>query len=439
MLAWPFTKRSKPVDKAPEYVSRRATEFFQAPLRSGANLEVSLSQYGNVSTLFAVVSRLANSTAAVDWTLYRKSADGRRVYEGVENRKSVTKHAALSILNKPNEFMTRQEFFEVIQQSIDLTGEGWIMVERSQFGNMPIGLWPLRSDRMSVIKSADEFLTGYIYKTPDGKNMPIAKEDIIFIRMPHPLDPYRGLGPVQALMVDLEAARFASEYNRNFFLNSAIPGGTITVPESLDDDDFNQLVDRWREQNQGVSNAHRVTVLENGADFKPVFYTMRDMLFTELRQLSRDTIMEAFAFPKFMLGLVDDVNKANAIASKAMYNEECVTPRLERIKAALNADFLPLFGATDLEFDFTVPQIQDPDTDASAFQLRAQAVVALVQAGYDSEQALMAAGLPPMDFSKPKPPPALPAPGQQPNDAPGKEASDGNSLVQGDESGKQGS
>lgn len=412
-MAW-FGRKAKPVDQAPQYAPKRQSlDLFKVPYRTGATIESSLDAYAAVGTLFAVVSRLANSTAAVDWTLYRKSTDGRRVYEAIESRRSVTRHPALVLLNKPNQYMNRQEFFETVQMSVDLTGEGWIYVERSEIGNVPINLWPLRSDKMTVVKSASNFLEGYIYTTPDNEKMPIAKEDMIFIRMPDPRDIYRGLGPVQALMVDIEASKLSSQYTRNFFLNSAEPGGIISVPESLEDEDFAEFQARWRDQHQGAGNAHRVAILENGATFTPRQYTMRDMQFTELRNMSRDIIMEAFAFPKFMLGLVDDVNKANAIASKAMYNEECVSPRLERIKNALNSDFLALFpDGNDLEFDFELPQLHDPDSDASALLLRSQAAVALVTAGYDPEQALMATGLPPMDFSKPKAPTAPPAPAQ---------------------------
>jgi len=59
---------------------------------------------------------------------------------------------------------------------------------------------------------------------------------------------------------------------------------------------------------------------------------MRDLQFAELRQVSATQILQAFGFPKFKLGDVTDVNRANAVASGTMYARSLLKPRLERIK-----------------------------------------------------------------------------------------------------------
>jgi phage portal protein BeeE len=71
------------------------------------------------------------------------------------------------------------------------------------------------------------------------------------------LDPYRGLSPVLSILPDLDTSRYAAEWSRAFFINSAQPGGIIEVPQPLSDPDFDQLRDRWNEQHKGVGNAHR--------------------------------------------------------------------------------------------------------------------------------------------------------------------------------------
>jgi hypothetical protein len=47
------------------------------------------------------------------------------------------------------------------------------------------------------------------------------------------MDPYRGMGVVQTILVDLDATRASAEWNRNFFLNSAEPGGIVEVDRRL--------------------------------------------------------------------------------------------------------------------------------------------------------------------------------------------------------------
>lgn len=366
----------------------------------GGGYEVTaIEAYGSNGTLFAIVNRTANATAAVDWHLHRR-VNNRSAICGAEGCDAlgvelVERHAALAVWNKPNPFMTRQEFVETFQQHLDLTGEAdWVTGTVRGFTS-PTELWPVRPDRIIPVPHPTQFLSGYLYRGHDGERIPLDTKQVIQLRMPNPGDPYRGLGPVQSLLTDLDSARYSAQWNRQFFTNSAEPGGVIEVPEHLGDDEFEEMRSRWNEQHRGVANAHRVAIIENGK-WVPRAFSQRDMQFVELRQLSSEMIREAFGFPKAMLGTTDDVNRANAEAAQVIFARWVLTPRLERIKGALNADFLPLFGATaaGLEFAYRNPVPDDREQDSKDLTARVSAVVALVGAGADPASACATVGLP---------------------------------------------
>jgi HK97 family phage portal protein len=324
-------------DEAPPYVGRGYTGRVAWGGRGDA--ERQMRAMGSVGTLFAIVDRLANETARVEWKLYRSAKSGHE-----DDRVEVTSHAALTIWNKPNPFFTRSEFVETFQQHLDLTGEGWWIVGRNpRMRSLPLELWPVRPDRMMPVPSTNGFLAGYVYLGPDGEQIPLQLDEVIQLRRPNPLDPYRGIGPVQSVLADIDSAKYSAEWNRNFFINSALPGGILQVDKRLSDNQWNEMVQRWREQHQGVAQAHRVAIVEQG-QWIDATYSMRDMQFSELRGVQREIIREAFAFPKSELGTADDVNRANAEAGAVMLARGHTVPRLERIKGALNHDFLPLFG-----------------------------------------------------------------------------------------------
>jgi HK97 family phage portal protein len=372
-----------------------------------ANQETYLRAMSTVGVLFAIVTKNANGTAQSCWSLYRKAPSGLK-----EDRTPVTRHAALDMWRKPNPFFTNMEFVESFQQHLELTGEAyWVVHYDERAPDLPLYLWPVRPDRMYPVPSAERYLAGYIYCGPGGEKVPLELKDVIQLRMPNPLDPYRGLGPVQAAMVDLDSARYSAEWNRNFFVNSAEPGGIIEVDRRLSDDEFREMTQRWREQHGGVAQAHRVAVLEQGkwVDRK---YTQRDMQFTELLTLSDDKIRRAFAFPKPMLGDTEDINRANAEAGEVIFARWTLIPRLERIKAALNDDLLPLFGATgrDLEFDYDSPVPDDRSAENEARTSKANAAATLVQAGFDPEDVCNWIGIPVLGWSNPNPPAPAVAP-----------------------------
>lgn len=386
-----------PVPMAPKNPGR--TDFFNIVTGRGASTEEKarrgMEQYGEVGTLFGIVSRLSESCGLVEWHLFRKRGDARRVYREVETRTEVVKHAVLDLLANPNPLMDFVEFVETIVQHYDTAGEFIIVAEHSSVRAAgPMRIWPIRPDRMRIVTSDTEALTGYVYISPDGERVPLLKEQVIHIRRPNPLDPYRGLGPVQSLGVKLDSNRLAAEYARNFFHNSAEPGGIIEIEDRLDDDEFRELVSRWREQHQGVANAHRVAVLEQGKWVERK-YSMRDMHFPELAELSREDIREAFGYPKGMTGATEDVNKAVADANERMFGRYLLRPRLKKVQTAFHM-LLKMFGetGTNLEFDFEDPVPEDREADSADRITKAQALKMFMEAGMDWDDALEIVGLP---------------------------------------------
>jgi len=305
------------------------------------------------------------------------------------------------------------EFREATQQHLDLVGEAWWLVSRSPLVDLPLELWNVRPDRMTPVPHPTRFLSGYVYTSPDGEQIPLELNEVIQIKYPHPTDPYRGCGPVQAILTDLDAAKYSAEWNRNFFLNSAEPGGVIEFPERLTDDEFDEFATRWREQHQGVSAAHRVAILEKGK-WVDRSISQRDMQFTELRKVSREIIREAFGIHGHVIGLSESINKANAEAGSADFGKWMLRPRLSRIKGAVNSKLLPMFGVgtQDLELDHANPEPPDRQSDDRERTSKASAFKTLVDAGVEPDDAAVVCGWPPMGMVEREPVAPEPAPAE---------------------------
>jgi HK97 family phage portal protein len=356
--------------------------------------ERAFEAYGSVGTLFAIVSQIGNAFASTEWHLYRRTS-----VRDKKRRTEVMNHGFMAVWDKPNQFYTGRFFRESVQQHLDLVGEGMIVLYK--VGGLVLEMWCVRPDRMHPVKHPTKFLTGWIYQGPDGEEVPLELDQVIQIKYPNPGDPYRGMGPVQTVLNDIDAARYSAEWNKNFFINGARPGGIITVDYRMGDTEFRNFVNRWREQHQGVANAHRVAVLEN-AKWQDTNFSMTDMQFVELRNLPRELVREAFAFPKPMLGTVDDVNRANAEAGKEIMAEGQTIPRLSRWKDTINSFLLPQFAngkALELDHDDPTPinhEATDRERNSMAVGARD-----LVLAGYHPDDVAEAMGLPKMRFVGP--------------------------------------
>jgi HK97 family phage portal protein len=384
-------------NKAPvPYVAERGG--LSIPWRAPSGVEAQMRAMENVGTVHAIVSRSAKAVAGVEWNLYRKAASGRK-----EDRVEVSIHAAVDLWNQPNPFFTREVFVEAGQQHKGLTGEMWWVIARNPRSSMPLELWNVRPDRMQPVPHPTKFLSGYMYTGPGGEEVALRLEDVIFIRTPHPRDPYRGISPIQPLLAEIDSSRYASEWQRNFFMNSAEPGGIIELPTVLSDPEWDQLQARWNEQHKGVANAHRVAFLEHGT-WKDRKVSQRDMQFVESSAASREVIREGLGFPKPMLGTVDDANRANMEAADVMFSRWLLVPDLRAIRGALNRQLLPLYGpdaARMYEFDFVDPTPTDRELEAKEKQALAETAKLYVESGWYAPDVQKALGLPEMAFGQP--------------------------------------
>ena len=106
--------------------------------------------------------------------------------------------------------------------------------------------------------------------------------------------------------------------------------------------------------------------------------------------------MEAWRISKAMLGRVEDVNRSNNEAQRAIFAERITVPRLERWKKLLNTKLLPKFGGMGegFEFDYDNPTPGDARDERLESRANVTNAVALIEIGFDPSETLEAFELP---------------------------------------------
>jgi HK97 family phage portal protein len=307
-----------------------------------------ISAFGEVGWLYAVVSKIAQGVSDAKWSIYT---------ERNGDLTEVERSPIMDVLNFVNPFQTFQEFIELHEIYMGLAGECFWVVNKNK-GGLPGELWIVPPDKMSVVPSKKDFIAGYIYKV-GNESIPLDKELVIHFKLPNPMNPYRGLGPVQAMAQDLDGEINAAKWNNKFFYNSARPDVVMFPDGDVSEENYIRLKEQFKERHQGVVNSNRMAIASGIRDIKLLSISAKDMDFKELRLLNRDNILGIFGMPLSVMGITENVNRANAEAGDYTFARWIVQPRLNRIKNKLNEQFLPMFPNSQnlcLDFDDVVPE-----------------------------------------------------------------------------------
>lgn len=313
----------------------------------GLNSTKGLYEYKN--WVYACVS--SRSEAVGDIELYLCN---RKTGEKIED------HELFNLIYKPNSLTTKYELFEATQAFKDLDGNAFWYLAKDQKGVIR-EIYSIRPDRMSIVTDKENALkiVGYVYKGGDGQMIPFEPTDILHFKSFNPLGnhpmPHRGMGIVEAASWSIDTDNEIREWNYNFFKNSARPDGILySDGGAVDQTDYNRLSAQWKQEHQGSENVGKIAILSGGIKWQEITRSQKDMDFVNQRTFSRDEILSLFKVPKSVLGITDDVNRANAEASIYVFALRTIKPSMQRIVDILNEFLVPLFDE-NLEFRFVSP------------------------------------------------------------------------------------
>ena len=218
----------------------------------------------------------------------------------------------LDILNSrsnegENSFIFR---FRLSSQLLMSTRGVFIERVRGRDGKV-IGLYLLPPQHTAPIPDARKFVSGYEVSLPGGDKKVINPDDVIWIRRPHPLDPYLSLTPMETAGVAIEIENLAKIYNRNFLLNDGRPGGLLVVRGEMDEDDKEELRSRFR-GNLNRTGATSVIASEDGVDFVDTSASPRDAAYIQMRQITKEEILASFGVPESVIGNASGRTFSNA-------------------------------------------------------------------------------------------------------------------------------
>lgn len=291
--------------------------------------------------VYACTNAITEEVGVMDLKLQRKGRDGWT---------DVDDHIALGPLHSVNPFMSSDELKLATQAYLELSGDAFWWMPYGRAVRKPLEIWLLDPARTTVVRHQTKFIGGYVYKNEKGQDIPLPVEEVLHFKRFNPRNRYRGIGTVQAAALSIDIDTYAAKWNRNFFFNSAMPSAVLEAEGTITQEQYDRIRANWMARYQGVDNAHKLAITEGGLKYKPISLSQKDRDFLETRRYSRDEIMGIFRVPKSVLGITEDVNRANAEATDYVFAKRVTAPRMRFLATTLTEFYLPMFGLASSEY-----------------------------------------------------------------------------------------
>ncbi len=314
--------------------------------------------------VYAATTAIMTDVGQETWQIIRKRGERKEDIDALP-MDQIPGH-----FKRPSSFMTFQDIVELTTLHLDLAGEAfWHIVTAD---NQPDGVMVGEGEALGieliyphwveepVVKGG--VLTGWRINIPGtaGGNQILPTQDVIFFRYPHPKEPLMGASPVEAFAMSHELDIQSRGYGAGLLKNNAIPPIVITTEQNLSPKDADQLSERWKDRH--LLRPGEPAVIGKGSTAQVLGLTLKEIGLEIIDKMTRQQVLGAYGVPESKIGIVEDVNRANADSNERTYQKNVIRPRLRKIQWGINMFLMPRIPKVrDMIFMFDSPVDEDKD------------------------------------------------------------------------------
>lgn len=303
-------------------------------------------------TLYACLNRISQDIGKLPFLLKREDENGIWKLDTANT-------SFWPVLRKPNHYQTAQQFREAWSLSKLTQGNTYVLKERDARGVVvkqyvldPCSVLPMVSDSGDVYYQLNySTAQNLLPESYPAAQLIVPASEIIHDRLNCFHHQLIGVPPLCAAywpaVKNLKILRDATR----FFTNGANPGGILSSPAGMSDDDAQAVKDYWNTNFQG-DNAGKVAVIGADMKFTPFAFKAADSQLVEQMRYSDEQICQPFGIPPFKIGIGSIPAGLGVDAINQLYYADALQAHIEAMEALLDQGLRiehPLGVELDLE------------------------------------------------------------------------------------------
>lgn len=250
------------------------------------------------------------------------------------------------VLEKPNGFQTRNEFFAAWVAQLLAHGNAYI-IKRG-------GEWRLLNPQKVQAMVSNDGAVFYNLGVDDiagiTEAVTVPERSLIHHRINAWFHPLLGLSPLYAAAISGEFGEAARQAALSEYENQARPGGIIEVPGSVPVDKLAMIKATWS-SSYGGENRGKTAVLADGMTFKEIgINSLADAELINALKLTTEQICACFGVFPWMIGAASQPNYNGSNTGQQLYFTRTLQRYIEEIESLL-FDALELTADQRVNFD----------------------------------------------------------------------------------------
>ncbi|MFF9901245.1 phage portal protein [Streptomyces longispororuber] len=251
-------------------------------------------------------------------------------------------HPLLRLLNhRANPLETGDVFKKRLSAQLLLSKKGVFIEKTYSRGGVLTRLDLLPPDRVEIIPDDEnaDYIKHFEFTDYRGQVRELKPRHVIWLRDPHPTDPFCGVTPLEAagLSVDLDVK--ARTYNISFIDNDGRPGGIVGI--DLDGVDPREVERIQQRLAPGAHNAGQLTLVgtgPGGVTYVDTSARPREMAYETLSTTAKNEILSAFGVYESVIGNASERTFNNADREEWNFWSHTELPHLNLIASAFDPD-----------------------------------------------------------------------------------------------------
>ena len=238
-----------------------------------------------ISAVWAAVRIISETLGSLPFGVYELTPDGRKL---------AVNHPLHKVLSKkPNQYMTKVEFWESMALNLAISGNAYAVIQR--LGNEIVGLLPISSTQVETELLPDGSV---IHKYTTGSDVRVyASSSMWHVKLFG--NGIIGMSPLSYARNSIGIAIAADNRVSAVYSNGAKPAGILTIDKTLTEAQRKMVRDNFNGLESG--NEDRLFVLEAGFQYQQVSMTPQDIQLLDSRRFQIEDIGRFFGVPSILL------------------------------------------------------------------------------------------------------------------------------------------